>query len=65
MASLHHLQLTDARYTTVNNVAGDQHVHVSDATVNCEYYYVHLLFLTRHLHVVLSSDNHIRRLAIC
>src|ERR1700691_4249876 len=39
MASHHHLQLTDARYVTVNNVTGDQkNIHVSNTTIICEYY---------------------------
>jgi hypothetical protein len=66
MASLHHLQFTDARHATVNNVTGDQHnVHVSNPTINREYYYLRLLFLTKHLHVISSSDINIRRLTLC
>ena len=68
MASLpsHHLQLTDARYATVNNVTGDQqNIHVSNATIIREYYYLRLLFSTKHLHVVLSSGINIRHLALC
>jgi hypothetical protein len=62
----HHVpQLTDARYATVTIVKGDQHnVHVSNA-INREYYYQCRLFSTKHLHVVLSSDINIRRLALC